>query len=180
MSMLSSVLTGIYTERNTKWITELRDDDLAENNVSPFILQRYLAMNDTVRKFTRWLDKYTFILSTRMYISLAWSIIPKHQKTPFFNYIKQVKEDDEFDFILLKIKKQYKLSDRDYAFCKPFLIAAIKKDMVEWFSYYGIKKTYWKRYYLNFNQIKDFGKDIKREEPVKKIVEQEKIVNRWF
>ena len=42
----------------------------------------------------------------------------------------------------------------------------IKNDKVNWFSYYGIPKKYWKQHYLNFNLIKDFEKD-KRPKPQK-------------
>ena len=38
-------------------------------------------------------------------------------------------------------------------------IEMMKKNMVEWFSYYGIPKKYWKKYYLNFELIKKFGND---------------------
>jgi hypothetical protein len=49
-----------------------------------------------------------------MYLSLAWSIIPKTNKPPFIKYIKKEEETTEWDFILNKVRKQFKLSDNDF------------------------------------------------------------------
>ena len=146
------ILKELYTNTKCGWIQTLED-----NEIQPYVIQRWLAMNDSVRVQTRWLDKYVFVLPSKMYLSLAWSIIPKTNRMPFIKYIKQVDEIEEFDFILTKVRKHLELSDNDYNSIKERLVNEIKKDMVNWFSYYGIKKKFWKQYYLNFKQIKDFG-----------------------
>jgi hypothetical protein len=92
-----------------------------------------------------------------MYLSLAWSVLPKTDKQPFVKYIKINEDEDEFGFILSRIRKQFKLSDNDYNSMKSRLINYIKSDMVNWFSYYGVEKTHWKQYYLNFDLIKQYG-----------------------
>jgi hypothetical protein len=116
-------------------------------------------MNDHLRSHVRWLDKYVFPLQEKpkMYLSLAWSILPKVPKAPFYPYIKALKKEEEFDFIFSKIRKHFKMSDNDFRSMKDRLLSAIRKDMVKWFSYYGVEKKKWKQYYLNFNQIKEFG-----------------------
>ncbi len=159
MSNIFSIINHLYTNRNGKWITELNDTD-----IQPFVIQKWLCMNDRIRTQTRWLDKYVFVLSPKMYLSLAWSVIPKTDKAPFVKYIKKLEEEEEYDFILSRIRKQFKLSDNDYKVAKPRLISAIKLDMVNWFSYYGIEKRFWKKYMLNFNQIKEYNK---KENPQK-------------
>jgi len=155
-----SILSNIYTNKDKQWILELDESDIV-----PFVIQRWLCMNDKMRNHVRWLDKYVFYLSPKMYLSLVWSITPKCQKTPFFKYIKKIDETEEFDFILQKVRKQFKLSDNDYMYIKDRLIKEIKKDLVSWFSYYGVPKKYWKKYYLDFNKIKDFGP---KREPAQK------------
>ena len=151
--MIFSVLKHLYTDRSANWIKEID-----ETQVQPFLVQRWLVMNDKIRVQTRWLDKYVFVLSPKMYLSLAWSIIPKAAKAPFIKYIKKQDEEEEFDFILSRIRKHMKLSDNDFNANKSRIIEAIKNDMVNWFSYYGVPKKYWKKYYLDFRQIKEFGK----------------------
>ena len=114
-------------------------------------------MNDRVRVQTRWLDKYVFVLTPKQYLSLAWSILPKSQNSPRVKYIKKLQEEEEYSFILDRVRKHFDLSDNDYNANKDRLLTAIKDDMVTWFSYYGIPKKYWKKYYLDFKLIKKFG-----------------------
>ena len=147
-----NVLKNLYTNRKIDWL-----DEVDESTVSSYIVQRWLVMNDSVRIQTRWLDKYVFVLPTKMYLSLAWSVLPKTDKTPFVKYIKQLEDEEEFDFILSRVRKHLQLADNDYNSQKTRLIQYIKNNMVFWFSYYGIPKKYWKQYYLNFDMIKKFG-----------------------
>jgi len=149
------IIENLFTNKKADWITKLED-----TYVEPYVIQRWLAMIDGVRVQVRWLDKYVFVLPPKMYLSLAWTVLPKTQRMPYINYIKKgSEEDEEFDFILKKIRKQFQLADNDYFTLKDRILEMMKKNMVEWFSYYGIPKKYWKKYYLNFELIKKFGND---------------------
>jgi len=150
------IIKNLYTNRKCDWIK-----NIDESEIQPYVIQRWLAMNDHLRVQVRWLDKYVFNLKPKMYLSLAWSIIPKTSKPPFVKYIKQEDDNEEFSFILDKIRQHFKLSDNDFLSNKSRLINAIKKDMVNWFCFYGIAKRHWNNYYLNFNQIKEYGEDKK-------------------
>jgi len=143
------IIENLYTNRRGEWIFSL-DDTL----IQPFVIQRFLAMNDSVRVQTRWLDKYVFSIPPKMYLSLAWSVLPKFNRPPFVKYIKQNNDEEEYQFILERVRKHYKLSDNDYKANRERLITAIKNNTIEWFKYYGIEKRFWKKYYLNFNEIK--------------------------
>jgi len=152
--IIKIIMKGIYTQPNLKWLNLIED-----NEFEPFIIQKMLAMNDYIRSQVRWLDKYVFPLqdNPKMYLSLAWTVIPKFRKVPFTPYIKKKSEKDEYDFILKKVRKQFKLSDNDFRKVRDRIVRAIEKDKVNWFSYYGVPKRYWKDHYLNFEQIKEFG-----------------------
>jgi hypothetical protein len=143
------IVENLYVNKDSKWIMELD-----EIEIQPFVIQHWLVMNDSIRVQTRWLDKYVFTIPARMWLSLAWSVVPKFNRQPFVKYIKMNEGEEEFGFILNKIRKQYKLSDNDYNAIKGRLIKYIKTNMVEWFKYYGIEKKYWKQHYLDFSQIK--------------------------
>ena len=147
-----SLINNLYTNKKCDWIRDI--DDTA---IQPYVIQRWLVMNDRLRVQIRWLDKYVFVLPPKMYLSLAWSVIPKMHKAPYVKYIKQVVDDEEFDFILNRVRKHFDLSDNDYNSNKSRILVAIKKDMASWFSFYGIQKKYWKKYYVDFRQIKEFG-----------------------
>lgn len=147
-----TILKNLYTNKHCDWIKTI-DDSL----IQPYVIQRWLVMNDRIRTQTRWLDKYVFGLPPKMYLSLAWSIIPKTPKMPFVKYIKKLQDEEEFNFILPLIRKQFKLADNDFNSVKYNLIKAIKDDMVNWFCYYGIQKRYWHKYKIDFRLIKDYG-----------------------
>jgi len=144
----------VKTQITGNWISTIDNAD-----IQPYVIQRWLAMNDGLRTHVRWLDKYVFPLQNypKMYLSLVWSIMPKTPQPPFVRYIKELKEEEEFEFILSKVKKHYKMSDNDFNAVKDRIITVVKQDMVTWFSYYGIPKKYWNKYHLNFNLIKEFG-----------------------
>lgn len=146
------ILSNLYTNKTSGWINEVEDSD-----IQPYVIQRWLVMNDRARVQTRWLDKYVFYLTPKMYLSLAWSVLPKVEKTPYIKYIKKSKDVEEFDFILSRIRRQFKLSDNDFNSIKERLVKNIKDDMILYFSYYGIEKRYWKKYALKFDKIKEFG-----------------------
>lgn len=154
---MPAIINNLYTARNSDWIKKLDENEMTTNKVENFIVQLWLVMDDRIRNQVRWLDKYVFCLPTKMFISLAWTILPKSHKRPFINYIKKVQEEDEYKFILDRIRKHFELSDNDYNSMKGRLINYIKNDMINWFSFYGIPKVHWKRYYLDYKLLKRFG-----------------------
>ena len=153
-----SVLANLYTNKKADWLVNVEPDMLTQNGIQPFLVQRWLGMNDAVRTQTRWLDKYVFVLTPKMYLSLAWSVLPKSAKTPYVKYIKQEKAGvEEHEIILTKVRKQYEISDNDFVALKPFILNAIENDKVNWFRYYGIPKRLWRKNKLDFNLIKEGG-----------------------
>lgn len=153
---LFSIINNLYVSNNCNWINEV------DSTIQARVIQRWLVMNDALRVQVRWLDKYVDLLPLKMYLSLAWSIIPKVSKTPFIKYIKQQEDEEEYDFILPLIKKHLKLSDNDFRANKTRIITSIKKNPTDWFSYYGITKPFWKKYQLNYNLIKEYGETPKQ------------------
>lgn len=149
-SPMVRIINNLYTNKSSKWILDVEDSD-----IEPFVIQTWLIMNDRIRILVRWLDKYVFKLPPKMYLSLAWSIIPKSTEVPYNVFIKKKTEEEEFDFILSKVRKHLGLSDNDYNSCKYRLLSMIKADMIKWFTFYGISKKYWKQYYLDFDQMRN-------------------------
>jgi hypothetical protein len=147
------IINNLYTNKKGDWILELEDSE-----IQPFLVNRFLAMNDDIRVQTRWLDKYVFNLPSKMFLSLAWSIIPKRERAPFIKYIKQIDTVDKYDFILKKVRRQFEMSDNDFNKVKDRIIAYIEKNKMEWFAYYGIEKGLWKAHYLDFNYMKNYKK----------------------
>jgi hypothetical protein len=147
----------LYVNPKSDWILELDESD-----IQPFLIQRFLVMNDKLREAVRYLDKYVFYLPPKMYLSLAWTLIPKSSKAPYVKYIsKEKKEEEEYEFILSKVRKHLELSDHDYEINKGRIIDAIKTDMPKWFKYYAIPKKYWKLY--NIEYIEEWKIKPKRE-----------------
>jgi hypothetical protein len=165
--VINGIVDNLYTNIKADWIKKL-DNEL----IIPRIIQGSLIKDDKLRVQVRWLDKYVDSIPPKMYLSLAWSVLPKVSKKPFIDYKSQKKivEEEEFDFILKKIRKHFSLSDNDYRANKERILKEIKKDMPYWFSWYGIAKKYWKHYYVNFELIKQF--DVRVSKPVTKGLEK--------
>lgn len=143
------ILKHLYTDKHCQWILDVDD-----SYIQPFLINRWLAMNESLYKEVRFLDKYVFTLPPKMFLSMAWSVIKKQGKTPYVKYIKKAEDEEEFDFILKKIRKHFAMADNDYEASKQRLIEGVKNDMVSWFKYYGVGKTQWKRYRLDVNLLK--------------------------
>ena len=141
MTDIFQILNHLYTNPKPQWLNEIEQED-----ISPFMIQKWLVLNDRIAEYVRWLDKYTFVLPAKMFLSLAWSVIPKQNKAPFVRWIKEDKEEEEFHFILKKVRKHFELSDNDYESNKTRLIKHIKNNFVEWFKYYGIEQKYYRQY----------------------------------
>jgi len=159
---LFEVLKHLYTNRSCEWLKNITEEELRQYNISPFVLQLWLIRNDVIRKEVRYLDRYVFHLSTKQYLSLAWSIIPKTNKTPFVQYGKKIEEEEKYEFLTKLIRKQYKLSDNDFKAAKSRIIEAIEKDKISWFKYYGIEQRYWKKNYIDFRRMRDGDDNIKK------------------
>ena len=152
------IVDNLYTKKDGRWINELDRDE-----IQPFVIQRFLLMNDSIREYVRWLDKYVFYLPPNMYLSLAWSVIPKANKAPYVKYIKKEKENEELSFILTKIREHMQMSDNDFSANRDRIVNLIKSDMPGWFRYYGIEKPLWKKYMLDYNYMKLNIKKEKKE-----------------
>lgn len=159
--IIQDIVKNLYTNRKSDWIKEIEDSD-----IQPFVIQLWLVGNDHIRTQVRWLDKYVFTLPPKMYLSLAWSILPKSKTVPFRTDLIKIdetkdpylsKDTDKYDFLFEKIRKQFKLSDNDYNSLKPGLLKAIEYNLAEWFIYYGVERTHWKRFNLNFEMMKRTG-----------------------
>jgi len=151
--IIFDILKQLYTNKTCQWINEVEDSD-----IQPFLINRWLAMNEVMYKEIRFLDKYVFTLPPKMFLSMAWSVIRKQPRTPYVKYIKKSEEEEEFGFILKRIRKQFEMSTNDYEANKQRLIEMIKQDMVLWFKYYGTEKKYWKQYQLDINLLKGIKK----------------------
>lgn len=149
------ILNNLYCNSTTAWFDEVEDEDIV-----PFVIQRWLLMNDAVRVQVRWLDKYVFSLPPRMYLSLVWSILPKSNKPPFVKYIKQSVEEEEYACVLDNVKKYLHLSDNDYNAMKSRFIVYIKQDKEAWFHAFGVDRLQYKRHGLEFKP--------KKTQPIKK------------
>lgn len=149
---LFSLLGKIYTSKTLDWVDEV------DYTNPPFLINRWLAMYAPNKEYVKFLNKYTFILNPKEFAMLAWSVIPKQQRTPFVKYIKKSTEDDTYKPLFDKIKKVLNLSDNDLNSSRKYFIAVIEKNKEEWFTYFGMDKKFWKQHGLNFNKIKEGGK----------------------
>jgi hypothetical protein len=150
------ILTNLFTKTDCKWVLEVEDKD-----ISPPVILRFLSLNLSTKNQARVLTQFMYSVPPKMFLSAAWSIIflngKKVNKAPFIKYPKKVKADEKYDFIIDKMRKQFELAERDFEIVRPFVIADIEKNKVEWFSYYGVQASQWKRHNLAIDNMKLYG-----------------------
>ena len=146
--IITEIINHLYTNQSSDWMV-----DIEESDIVPFVIQKWLCMNDNLRNQVRLLDKYVFTLPPRMHLSLAWSVIPKVNNAPYIPYIKQVDEGEELGFLLDMVRKEFKMSDNDFKSIRSRLIKSIKSDMQSWFMYYGVEKSVWKKFMVSYSAM---------------------------
>ena len=146
-------LKNIYCARDLLWLK-----DVEENMIQPMLLNKWFMMNNNTLIKARLLDKYTFNLPPKMFAAMAWAkLIPKTTKTPFVKYIKKKEDNNAYQIIIDKIRKQLQLSDNDYKHDKKRIIKYIDDNKQELFTQFGIAKKEWKKHGLDFKDIKSGG-----------------------
>ena len=165
------ILKNLYTNPSSKWILNVKDSD-----INPVIIQRYLALNRIVYKQASLLNKFSYSLQPKMYLSTAWSILfidnKKYSKTPFVKYPKKLNKTIKYKKLLNKIKRHLELSDKDLQYNIKFLNPYIKEHIIELFSFYGIDESTWAQHNLDFNNIRLYGD--------RKNIESKKGLDAWF
>jgi len=149
---LMNIVQNLYINRKSSWMKEVEDKDF-----HPMVLQQWMIHNDAIRVQTRFLDKYVFKLPPKMFLSLAWSVIPKFQKVPFIQWTKKNNDTEKYDFLFKKIRKHLEMSDNDFNANKLRLIEEIEKNKEEWFCAFGVEKKIWKQFGLDFNCMRTYG-----------------------
>ena len=150
--MLFKIINNLYTVRNNHWIKNLENKD-----IQPLIINRFLNMNSKVNMYTSYLDRYTYNLSVKHWLLLAWSIIPKYSKTPFIPYVKKLDLIDDYDDLWFKIKKYFKAGDNDMIHIKKYLLPLIQSDQDKWFTMFGMNKDFWLKHNVNYDNIRSSG-----------------------
>lgn len=166
------ILKNLYTNPSSAWILDVDNKD-----ISPVVIQRFLTLNTSSSKQAFILNKFVYSVSPKMYLSAAWSLLffngKKLHKAPYIKYPKKNTNLPKYYYVLEKVQKQFKMSDKDLKEATPFLINAIEKDAYTWFSYYGIPHEHWGHNNMDINILKQYGD---RKTPV----QIKKGINAWF
>ncbi len=150
------ILKHLYTAPNPKWIL-----DIDEQDISPFLILRFIATDKNTTKQSRILNNFLYKVPPKMFLSIAWSVLffngKKLNKAPFITLIKTKEIKRKYEFIFKKIQVQYLMSDKDLKIVEPFIVQAIDKDIVNWFSYYGATNEQWLLHNLDIDLLKTYG-----------------------
>ncbi len=140
----------LYTEKNSDWIETLNDSEIA-----PVIILKFISMNPRLLDIADWLNKYTFTLPPRMFLYLAWSVVPKQPKAPFVKFLK-AKEDEENPIHEI-LKDKLQLYGTDWKSSKKYILKEFEDNKIKWMKELGVEKKLWKEQGLDFELIKSGG-----------------------
>lgn len=160
------IIKNLFTNPSSKWILTLEDSD-----IQSVVIQRFLAQEKSSMKVARLLDKYVYEMPPKMYLGCAWSLLffnnKKFSKAPHIKYTKKIEPKHKYHFIYPKLQRQLKLSDKDLELNRKFIDAAIDKDKVYWFCYYGVRKIYWSTHNIDFDSMKNYSDRTTIKAPIK-------------
>jgi hypothetical protein len=160
------ITNKLYTEKSSAWINELEN-----NEVQPFVINKFLMMNDKVLPEVKYLNQFTFCLEPKQFLHLAWCVLPKYDKAPFCKYIKKQDVLVEHEEILEKVHTFLEIQGSDCV-SDVYFVKEMSKDWTKWLRLFGMDKKVWKKYGLDYKEMK---KGIERE-----VVKQKKGLDAWF
>ena len=72
-------------------------------------------------------------------------------RVPYIQYFKKIEQEDEFEFLFIKMIKFLKVSKREFKHYKQFILDNLKDKykMIEYFKFFGIDKSKYKFYDLD-------------------------------
>ena len=115
--IIFKLLSNLYTKKDPGWIKDMEDSD-----INPVMIQRWLGMNTRILNTVKWLEKYSISLTPKMYIAVAWSVIPKYNKTPFVKYCSPLNREDQYEELWAKIRSKIQMSDNDFKHSKKYFL----------------------------------------------------------
>jgi len=83
-----------------------------ETTISPFIVNRFLALHKPNTKICNELNKYTFWIPKNLWYSIMYYSIPK-QKQPWVQFTKKSKKDEKLLFWRDSLKRYFNWSERE-------------------------------------------------------------------
>jgi len=143
------IIANVQKASESKWIYEL-DDTM----IQPVMINNFLKMNNELIHYTKYLDRFTFTLSPKSWLHLAWSVIPKRQYKRY-PYIKPLEEDESLKPIIEKLRKHLACGDNDWEECKKYYLNHIKDNKEEWYRMFGMNKKEWKTAGIDYTKIKE-------------------------
>lgn len=156
--MLSNkqILDRLYYSSDLKWLNEI------DSSVQIPVINLMLGFDEFCINYgssfmsgvRNKLNKKRFKLPKKIWLAYAWSLIPKNIQYKLEIYY-QKDEDESYDEIFVKIRKQLNLTNNDFEFLKNDIIKEIEKDKEYWFKYYGMNKEFWEKHNLDYSVIKN-------------------------
>lgn len=157
------VLKALFETSSPKWIRRV------DSGVSPFVINRFLALDKRTVGTAQYLDKYTFTLSTSQWLYLAWSTLPRLENAPFFRYPKKKTVVDDEPLLQAAVERLgVKGNDK---FDNHHLARGLYDNKAYWLSSLGLPKKIWKNHGL------DYHKDRPHEE--REIKKNNKGLEQW-
>lgn len=147
MMNLFQVLGAIYTRKDCNWVK-----DLEQKDAQPFLVLKFLSMNDRIAEHVKYLNKYVFYLDWREFLILAWATVPKYEKAPFVKYMKKEVEETPYEELVEAIRAALKLSENDLNSSLKYILAEIEQDKAGWFARLGMPDSVWKKYGVDYSE----------------------------
>ena len=123
------------------------------------VMNKFISYNNP--QIASDIDKNFFLVDEEINKARLFLNLPQ-SKVPYIQYFKKIEQEDEFEFLFVKMRKFLKVSKREFKHYKQIVLDKLKdkEKMREYFKYFGIEKSKYKDFDLEFstkNKIKSLG-----------------------
>lgn len=113
------------------------------------VMNKFISYNNPITSAE--IDEHFFKTNQKINIQRLFLKIP-NQEVPYIPYFKEQTQEDEFEFLFVKIRKYYGMSRRYFNKIKDYYINLFKDKTIlkKYFQFFGIEKEKYTIYGIDF------------------------------
>ena len=138
-------------QQNLKYFYEKEGN--YNDEIPLFIINKFISYNNS--QSASEIDEHFFKTNPEINIQRLFLKI-QQQKVPYIPYFKVQEQEDEFEFLFVKIRHFYQMSIKDFNKIKDYYVQLFKDKEIlkQYFKFFGIEQSYYETFDVDFKKSK--------------------------
>ena len=136
-------------QQNLKYFYE--KEGTYNDEIPLLIMNKFISYNNP--QSASEIDEHFFNTNSEINIQRLFLKI-QQQKVPYIPYYKEQIQEDEFEFLFVKIRHFYQMSIKDFNKIKDYYVKLFqnKEILKHYFQFFGTEKSFYETFNIKFNK----------------------------